>query len=902
MKKIRCFTKAASLFTAAAIAFAASPANSTTVECRKVRAFFEMPGRDITVYHQSADTLPAEEDITKAVLSSDKNHYYIIDSQKGKVTRPAIVGTTYMRSVETSSLVQTAYDNGYKISVKHNAALSYNPSEGKNLGVFGGGIRVGIYNPEDGDPYGESGNKTIDRSCTNVVATAVNSSGETKNSYAPVNTTSKLDMSEFANGYVNLTVNVHDAAADDDYFDYDGWYITLGTGISTWYGVDTYNAVRLTDRWGSPRWFETFRGVPINDYVTEADKLRMRDGSDITISIPVSEFTRDITFNTSEYKIDFSDTKGLNQAGITDDGRLAANYFPGSSNPDPTFNLEWLQFVGALWYNPRKAAADYDTKCGENSYITVKNVTFSDDSALDTAEVVFDRPEDGTVNIRTKFPSTLSGKAVYSLYNGDGSLHSTAMQDILSGYENSYTFTGCTDDQTVRLFAWNNTSKLLPLSKKAEANVADVQTIPDVLRVTSDGYLAKKDGVRVQLKGVNFGGWLIQETWMCPVFAFDGSVTIKSGTENGWANLDTLDGLESRLGKTEAAKLIKSYQDNYITEWDFKNVKSMGFNCIRIPFWYRNFMSDENGTYITANDDDNPGFQKLDWACDMADKYGLYVILDMHGCPGGQSGDHSTGKVGRNYLYYEEKYKGIMEELWVRIAGRYKGRACVAAYDIMNEPLNNADTDHNVKSSYCLSPWSDGSSGLRVQLYDRMIKAIREVDPYHVITVEGIWRLDMLPDPKAYGWTDMMYQLHSYDSDDSTTTTLVNSLENARKNYGVAAYMGEFNPVVYNKNSVEQMNNYSISYTVWNYKTATPWFADYSGWGLYNRQYTESELYTVFGTIPAWKVASSWDGVCYSLKSLSDDEIKQVYTNWWTAGNLATENFTLNSTLKGYLK
>ncbi len=49
-------------------------------------------------------------------------------------------------------------------------------------------------------------------------------------------------------------------------------------------------------------------------------------------------------------------------------------------------------------------------------------------------------------------------------------------------------------------------------------------------------------------------------------------------------------------------------------------LKLSDLNCIRIPFWYRKFMSDENGTYITENDDENQGFVKLDFACEMAEK------------------------------------------------------------------------------------------------------------------------------------------------------------------------------------------------------------------------------------------------------------------------------------------
>lgn len=77
-------------------------------------------------------------------------------------------------------------------------------------------------------------------------------------------------------------------------------------------------------------------------------------------------------------------------------------------------------------------------------------------------------------------------------------------------------------------------------------------------------------------------------------------------------------------------------------------------------------MPNENDTRITENDSENPGFKRLDFACDMADKYGLYLILDMRVAPGGQSGDRSCGKTGRNYLYYGEKisadYAGFADE------------------------------------------------------------------------------------------------------------------------------------------------------------------------------------------------------------------------------------------------
>ncbi len=45
-----------------------------------------------------------------------------------------------------------------------------------------------------------------------------------------------------------------------------------------------------------------------------------------------------------------------------------------------------------------------------------------------------------------------------------------------------------------------------------------------------------------------------------------------------------------------------------------------------------------------------------------------------------------------------------MENLWIKIATRYKDRTCVAAYDVMNEPLNNADTEHGVLPENAAGP------------------------------------------------------------------------------------------------------------------------------------------------------------------------------------------------------
>ena len=106
--------------------------------------------------------------------------------------------------------------------------------------------------------------------------------------------------------------------------------------------------------------------------------------------------------------------------------------------------------------------------------------------------------------------------------------------------------------------------------------------------------------------------------------------------------------------------------------------------------------------------------------------------------------------------------------------------------------------------------------------------------------------------------------------------------------------MGEFNPLVYNGGIVNLMNSAGISYTLWNYKTAAV-MSD-SDWGLYHKNYTESDLKEIFGAASD-KLSKSSDGTFYSTKNLTDDEILSAYENWWTKEMLSTDNFTENERL-----
>ena len=328
-------------------------------------------------------------------------------------------------------------------------------------------------------------------------------------------------------------------------------------------------------------------------------------------------------------------------------------------------------------------------------------------------------------------------------------------------------------------------------------------TDEDFLSV-EESRLVNRNGETVRLRGVNLGGWLIQENWMCPIVGEDGE----------WANLDTIEVFESRGFTAEQIQtLFDTYQDNWITEYDLDLIAETGCNVVRVPFWYRNFMTDDTGTWISENPDENPGFLRLDWLIEACGERGMYVILDLHGAPGGQSLNHCCGTLGENRLYTDETCQLATESLWRAIAARYKDSPVVAAYDVLNEPQNNGGfEDHpNYVDSWDPAAWDSYNA-----VYARLVAAIREVDPAHVISLQGIWRAENLPDPADYGWTNMLYQVHLYDETDAFRDIARQTLRTV-SDWKVAGYVGEFS----NLDGIAICEELGLSWTTWSYKGGT---------------------------------------------------------------------------------
>lgn len=332
------------------------------------------------------------------------------------------------------------------------------------------------------------------------------------------------------------------------------------------------------------------------------------------------------------------------------------------------------------------------------------------------------------------------------------------------------------------------------------------------------------DGNAVALRGTNFGGWLVQEGWMCPTEQTD--------------TLSTDMTLYSRFGKEKAEALIAAYQESWITEEDFKTVKELGLNVVRVPFTYMNVyhhLSDEGELLhpdeFTLREDP---FERLDFALEMCKKYGLYLILDMHGAVGSQNGSDHSGDTSRTNLYagteLGEAYREKTAELWALVAEHFAGESNVAGYDLLNEPTR-------------------ASGATQWDYYDVLYKAVREADPDHMIFIEATWEPNNLPSPEDYGWENVVYEYHHYnwdynDQSNKSFYTFKKLLGNTHK---VPSLIGEFNAwgdsrrstgkrdqtdLEANAGVLEFYNGEGWHWTTWTYKVVGT-LRD-SNWGLFN--------------------------------------------------------------------
>jgi hypothetical protein len=179
---------------------------------------------------------------------------------------------------------------------------------------------------------------------------------------------------------------------------------------------------------------------------------------------------------------------------------------------------------------------------------------------------------------------------------------------------------------------------------------------------------------------------------------------------------------------------MPQFLEYFFTPEDAKFLASLGFNCVRIPVNYRHFIDGRDPSVIKAE-----GFRLVDRIVDACAAEGIYTIIDMHTFPGGQNhGWHSDSGINKPLFWEFKDLQDRMVNLWVEIAKHYKGNTWVNIPKPIQSHIQVELTFWDKVAGY--NPMNEPADPEQVQLqafYSRIEKAIHQVDPDHILFLDG---------------------------------------------------------------------------------------------------------------------------------------------------------------------
>ncbi|MBD5267115.1 MAG: glycoside hydrolase family 5 protein [Bacteroides sp.] len=311
----------------------------------------------------------------------------------------------------------------------------------------------------------------------------------------------------------------------------------------------------------------------------------------------------------------------------------------------------------------------------------------------------------------------------------------------------------------------------------------------DFVRIDGQN-LVKPDGSRLYIVGTNLGNWLNPEGYM---FGFRKTNSPRFINEM-FCQL---------TGEEFTADFWKQFKDNYITRKDIEFIASTGANTIRLPFHYKLF-TDEDYMGLVADQD---GFERVDSVVSWCRDNGLYLILDMHDAPGGQTGDNIDDSYGYPWLFDDESAQQKFCDVWEKIADYYKDEPVILGYELINEPI---------------APYFDNVDELNSKLeplHKRAVNAIRKADKNHIILLGGSqWNGNFKPFADWKYDDKLMYTCHRYGSE--PTADAIRGIIEFRDSVNLPMYMGEIghNTNEWQSAFCDVMKENNIGYTFWPYK------------------------------------------------------------------------------------
>lgn len=281
-------------------------------------------------------------------------------------------------------------------------------------------------------------------------------------------------------------------------------------------------------------------------------------------------------------------------------------------------------------------------------------------------------------------------------------------------------------------------------------------------------------GNNLVLRGMGLGNWMLQEPYM-----MDAS-SVVSNQQQLKAKIAEL------VGPANMQTFYATWLTNYMREADVAALAAAGFNSIRLPMHYNLFtLPIEQEPVPGQNTWLTNGFTLVDDLLAWCETHHVYLILDMHACPGGQGYDQPISDYNppTPSLWENSTNRTKLVALWREIATRYKNKTWIAGYDLINEPNWTFESQSNINGC------NDQTNAPLRQLLVDITTAIRQVDTNHMIILEGnCWAGNyngLLPP-----WDDnLVISFHKYW--DAPTAASLQPWVDRRHQWNMPVWLGE---------------------------------------------------------------------------------------------------------------
>ena len=331
--------------------------------------------------------------------------------------------------------------------------------------------------------------------------------------------------------------------------------------------------------------------------------------------------------------------------------------------------------------------------------------------------------------------------------------------------------------------------------------------------VTFDGFVRAERGGLVDgrgapllMRGVGLGNWLLPEGYMWR-FPQEGPQSARE--------IEAL--IVDLVGEGSAAAFWSGFRERFIEEADVQRIAAEGFDHVRLPLNAR-YLLDDAGRLQAE------GLAPIDRLIEWCRRHRLWVILDLHAAPGGQTGTNiDDSPRGQPDLFIVAgRYRERTISLWSQLAARYRDESVIAAYDLLNEPLPHG--------------YGDRFASELVRLYRDLTAAIRAVDANHLLTYEGTrWSTDWSLFTGVWDANSML-QFHKYWSAPDRPS-LAGFVDKGRE-LSLPIYMGEGgeNDPAWIQTAFGLYEDLGISWNFWPWKKLDTWTSPMSvvppeGWG-----------------------------------------------------------------------